>query len=324
MKDFTGVIFTGPFGGRRPVLHGIAAYFYLSLFLEKEIGELAIEFSDQPVNVSQCVEEGKFPLLRGTGALRAVFNHFGQELTLDADKRIMAIFEKNDKDGHLRSYPYSITWLCRQAYRLGYDPAEVVVRAADVVRAFRNNILDKKEVPNVEAFSDILSVIKSSFQPFSLSRYLRDLVSEGVGSENVRSRIEWFYSLHKRAEQEQEKALHVAPAYISVGSEFHIGYFVTDNKFVADVNQKKYDVLAIRDAKTKNAIIFFDKKFSSPRSVIAPILQKLQAGEEERWKVIPDRYIVANGTESSDAIPTERSDQDIFGIIKDVLKKFSM
>ena len=154
-----------------------------------------------------------------------VLDHFAWMMNMNNDH------QSKKGGGYLRRQPYAVTWIMRQAYRLGHDPSEVgftftdeeVVRRGihviavylDVNRHPKNIDLGiRKQVMRTPAMQLLPAGAPNNPNkgprnhqgPMTVSRYIRDMFVLGTPEDEMVQRAKWFVRVHDRAKERQTMA----------------------------------------------------------------------------------------------------------------------
>lgn len=329
--------------------------FYL---FEKAIGRpLKIRFVSQDTHLSnQEIErlsnQGIFTLGVGSG-LKYTDREFGSETSailhelrsigkipesdpvLDDLARMMDI--NNDhhsrQGGYLRRQPYAVTWIMRQAYRLGNDPSEVaftffdeevVRRGIHVVVAYvearrRNERLSlglQEQVMRISAMQLLPEGEtpnkgpRSHQGPMTVSRYVRDMFLSRISEDEMWERTEWFVHVHDRAQARQATAKEMAKSQsfdtFPLDDRDKVGTWVdSDDPYLLEELAKIRPLVVMR--RSTGNIIIMSKKFNL--SALADMFLRKEPG---KWYYQSKPQLLANGTENVD--------KDSSGLSRDMIE----
>lgn len=327
---------------RRPVIDRAIA-FYL---FEKAMGRpLKIRFVSQNTYLSNddlqgWSDQGVFTIGVGSG-LKYTDRGFGSETSailhelrsvgkipshdpvLDGLARMMDM--NNDHHiahgGYLRRQPYAVTWIMRQAYRLGNDPSEIeftfsdeeVVRRAmhvvavcieagrrderlglglreQVMRTPAMQLLPEGETPNKGP--------RNHQGPMTVSRYVRDMFLSRVSEDEMWERTGWFVRVHDRAQARQAIAKEMAKNQsfdmFPLDDRDEVGIWVdSDDPYLMEELAKSLSLVVMRHS-TGNVIIM-SKDFNL--SAVADMFLRKEPGQ---WYYQSKPQLLANGTENVD------------------------
>lgn len=315
----------------RPTVDRIAAL----TILEDAVGHLLeIEFVNQTKVFTKeefdlLTSEGVYLLGVGRGETYAELGFKSEtsfmvhvlDITKDAAlEKLCEIMDRNNATGFLRKQAYSINWIIRQAYRLGYDPVNVVRKTQDVVCVFLGALrVEKKEFTETPEIKAFLMNVGRQFGPFSVSRFVRDFATVTVNEHTpVMPFASWFITIHDKAKIAQEDAEARAHERFE---EFRVptrlrGFGVwteDDSPYLASELAKQRDLVVARNA--NGNIVIFSRLLN-----LAPVGEQL-ADERDSdghpiWQYDSRFNAVFNGTESVESSPTKKSKEEIIGVIQ--------
>ncbi len=328
---------------RRPVIDRAIA-FYL---FEKAIGRpLKIKFVSQNIHLSnndieRLSHQGIFTIGVGSGLkytdrgfdsetsailheLRSVEKIPDHDPVLDDLARMMDM--NNDhhskQGGYLRRQPYAITWIMRQAYRLGHDASEVnfcfddeevVRRAVHVVTVYvetsrRNERLSlglREQVMRTPAMQLLPEGgtpnkgPRNHQVPMTVSHYIRDMFLSCVPADEMLERTEWFVRVHNRAQARQADAKEMAKSQSF--ETFPIGnrdeeagiWLDSDDPYLLEELAKSRSLVVMR--RSTGNVIIMSKDFNL--SAVADTFLRKEPGQ---WYYQSKPQLLANGTENVD------------------------
>ncbi len=240
-------------------------------------------------------------------------------ITKDAAlEKLCEIMDRHNHDGHLRKQRYSITWIIRQAYRLGYDPVLVVRITQEVVRAFLTALqAEKREFVETPETRLILNTTGRQFGPFSVSRFVRDLTVSG----RPITPVSWFIQVHDEAKERQAAAAKRAETEKFEGFLIPTRYGPRHGVWIDDGDPYLSEKLAIQ----KDAVIVRNGKGNVvilSRTMHLDIVGEQLADDEYDeaeypiWKYDSRFNAVFNGTEGVESPPTKKTKEEIIGIVQ--------
>ncbi|TSC67289.1 MAG: hypothetical protein G01um101466_748 [Parcubacteria group bacterium Gr01-1014_66] len=326
----------------RPVIDRAIA-FYL---FEKAIGRpLKIRFVSQNVHLSnddieRLSGQGIFTIGVGSGLkytdrgfgsetsailheLRSVGKIPGHDPVLDDLARMMDI--NNDhhsrRGGYLRRQPYAITWIMRQAYRLGHDADEadfaftdedVVHRGVHVAAVYieasrRNERLGLGLREQIIA-SPAMQLLpeggpnkgpRNHQGPMTVSRYVRDMFLCCVSEDKMLERTGWFVRVHDRAQARQTTAKEMAKSQsfetFPIDDRDEVGTWVdSDDPYLLEELAKSCPLVVMR--RSTGNVIIMSKDFN-----LSSVADMFLREEPEQWYYQSKPQLLANGTENVDA-----------------------
>lgn len=315
----------------RPTVDRIAAF----TILEDAAGHLLeIEFVNQTKEFTKeeferLTNEGAYLLGVGRGETYAELGFKSETSlvvhTLDIAKdaaleKLCEVMDKNNATGFLRRQTYSINWIIRQAYRLGYDPMNAVRSTQSVVRAFLAALrTEKRRVTETPEIKALLNVIGRQFGPFSVSRFVRDFTIATNEQTSVLPLAQWFVTVHDKAKIAQETA--EARAMSERFEEFRVpthlrGYGIwveDDDPYLASELAKHRDLVVARSGKG-NIVIFSRLLNLAPVGEI--LADERDSDDHPVWMYDARFNAVFNGTESVESVPTQKTKAEIIGVIQ--------
>lgn len=312
-----------------------AIAFYL---FEKAVGtSLKIRFASQNVHLSNDdlqVLSDKGILTIGVGSgLKYTDRGFGSETSamldelrsvnkipehdhvLDDLARMMDVNNdhKSDKGGFLRRQPYAITWIMRQAYRLGHDASEinfcfddeeVVRRAVHVVSTYidacrRNNhalALREQAMSSAAMASLPIGKARTHQGPMTVSRYVRDMFACGLQENEMVERAQWFVRVHNRVQARQANAKKIAQNQLFdiflIDNCDKTGTWIdSDDPYLLEELAKKCSLVVMRNS--KGNIIIMSRDFS-----LSALADLFLSREPDHWYYQGKPQLLANGTEN--------------------------
>lgn len=313
----------------RPTADRIAAL----TILEDAVGHLLeVEFVNQTrvftkEEFERLTGEGVYLLGVGRGETYAELG-FRSETSLMANmlgitkdaamEKLCEIMDRNNATGFLRKQSYSVNWIIRQAYRLDYDPVNVVRKTQDVVRAFLTALrAEKKEFTETPEIKSFLNVVGRQFGPFTVSRFVRDFMTAN-GKTPVLPFASWFVTVHDKAKIAQEDAEARAHERFE---EFRVptrlrgfGVWIEDNNpYLAGELAKQRDMVVARNA-GGNIVIF--SRLLNLASVGEQLADERDSDGYPLWQYDSRFNAVFNGTESVESLPTRKTKAEIIGVIQ--------
>lgn len=225
----------------------------------------------------------------------------------------------NDKDGKesvrwfLNLRYMSIARLCRDLFLLpGFcSPAEVVKRTADVVATM---ILVKTMNPDSlrkcggdfsSMFRNYLELMKkSSFAPFTIAGYLKDLWRSGERSEIILQKIDWWYHAWLKIQEaiqdadyaytHREETGAISPDALKVKmlGNLKVIILLSDSQFLSRRVLRECDILIVRNPESGHTAILTRGQGQADLTRLAARLEKVEPG---RWHFEPRPGQLING-----------------------------
>lgn len=241
-------------------------------------------------------------------------------------KNFIQMMDRNNNDGYLRRQPYSINWIVIQAYRLGHDSSEknfmftdqdVVRLGVHVIKVYLEclslrefDLSSREQVMQTPAMSLLPKKARGHQGPMTVSRYIRDMFMLGESENEIYKRADWFIRVHDRANERQKRADRVAQSQefsqFIIGSSGNICVWIeSDDPYLLWSLAKHYDLVVLRSS--NGNIIMASRLYD-----LSMVANTFMSAEPGLWYHEPDNLtILANGTESVEAQPTNFSRQEI-------------
>lgn len=327
---------------RRPVVDRAAAFY---LFEKAVGGSLKIRFVSQNAHLSNSdlqtlSDNAVFTIGVGRG-LKYTDRKFGSETSaMLHELRSVGMFpiydsvlndlalmmdanndHESDTGGFLRRQSYAITWIMRQAYRLGHDASEinfcfddeeVVRRAVHViamyVEAYRHDnhpevILREQTIKTKAMYLLPKGNARRHQGPMTVSRYIRDMIACGLEENEIVERAKWFVRVHDRAQARKVAAKEMAKSQAfdtfplddrpDVGTWMDGTWVDSDDPYLLEALAENRPLVVMRNS--QGNIIIMSKRFDL--SAVADIFL---SREPERWYYQSNPQLLANGTENVD------------------------
>lgn len=242
-------------------------------------------------------------------------------------RKVVGMMNKNNKTGYLKGFGLSLAWLIRELYELwGYDHSQIVRRMAHVIHMF---LVADKAAGWVEPLPDEGTQIAKdfpaiwertqacSFAPFTIGRYLRDLVRSGQYTEGeIREWVGWWL----RAWDSVEKAMLDARAEARVipRTEFQArglrGLAIeTTSKFVVREVSRECQILVTRNPQTGLSVVL--AKGFDLSALAAKMAQ--EGMEPGLWYYKPEAGQLLNGSvQYTDHQPTRFGLVELVGLVR--------
>ena len=246
-----------------------------------------------------------------------------------------AMLTRDNQDGYLsKTQPYSTGWISKQAYRFGFDPAEVVCRMAYVVDMYLESTRQKEEQGGKISLSIRDRATRSSAMallpegsarthcgPLTVSRLIRDMHFLGYSDESeMCDFVRWFVEIHDRAKVCQARADTQAnneffEKFLLVGQQ-QVGVWVeSDDPYLMAALVAMYDLVVM--CSLRGNVIVMSKSFD-----LSGVARVLAQHEPKHWHYTGGmRNILSNGTESVEVPHTALSRKEIercisLGVVK--------
>ena len=227
---------------------------------------------------------------------------YGLKLTFP-EERLLHMLAKNngylvrDKDGelvgdnqhggYLKGYPYSIVWILRELYKLGYDPLEVIHQTSHVINTWLDVEERKVEVyhrdfppygPVAEAIEETK---KGNFAPFTVSRYIRDLFQTDVVAAKIEEMADYWitgwYTAKERIREAAEKFKTMPKPTFFTKSRICCLLLDTSCPYLAREAVNHYKIVVIHNPKTGHVLI------KSRKMDLSQLGSWLKSLEPDRW-----------------------------------------
>lgn len=330
----------------RPVVDRATAFY---LFEKAVGGSLKMRFVSQNTDLSnddlqRLSDQGVFTIGVGSG-LKYTDRGFGSETSAilhelrsigkipDHDPVLDDIAHMMDMNndhqsrqgGHLRRQPYAVTWIMRQAYRLGHDASETdfaftdeeVVRRAMHMVAVYVEANRRQERLSLDLREQIMRTSamqllpegrtpdkgpRSHQGPMTVSRYVRDMFLSYVPEDEMLERTGWFVRVHDRAQVRQAAAKNLIDAggfdMFELSGHREVGTWVDgDDPYLMEELAKSCPLVVMR--RSTGNIIIMSKDFN-----LSAVADRFLRKEPGQWYYQSRPQLLANGTENVDADPS--------------------
>ena len=266
-------------------------------------------------------DEADEKILSETAMIVSELREFGALPDEDALDNLAKMLTRDNKDGYLsKSQLYATPWISRQAYRFGFDPAEVVCRMADVIDVYLEATRQKAEqggkmslnVRERAARSKAMALLpegpaRTHCGPLTVSRLIRDMHFLGYSDESeMCEHVRWFVEIHDRAKERQlaadEQARTGSFEKFRLSGQTKVGVWVdSDDPYLMSSLAAMHDLVAMRSS--RGNVIVMSKSFD-----LSGVARELIQREPKRWHYTGGlRNILSNGTESVEVPPTNLS-----------------
>lgn len=142
---------------------------------------------------------------RGTGsAVETVCRDFN--VTDPILLSFVEVANRNNASGYLKAFPHSVVYLLREAYKVGEKPVEVIERVLIVLDAHlraKRTPKRKWEGPPKEV-AGLLEKVGKNYDPFTLSRFIREAWIAGFEVGEIKQEIEWWLRLEAYVQGRQK------------------------------------------------------------------------------------------------------------------------
>lgn len=235
-----------------------------------------------------------------------------ERLGNDGSVRELGVWmDRDNADGRLtKKQPYSTGWIMHQAFRMGYDHAEVVNRVAHVVRVLIDSSRAKKDKrPDLgmheaskKCSAAALLPAGDYYGPFTVRRYIRDMFMLGYDEKDMVAKVGWFVEVHEKAKRREVAAKKFAETakfdVFCLSRQQEVGTWIEGNDpyLMSRLGQDR-DMVVMRNEQGNMIIMSTTFDLSD---VASALIEK----EPDLWYFDENRNILANGTESEPAPPT--------------------
>lgn len=236
-----------------------------------------------------------------------VFNDLARMMDTNND-------HQSARGGYLRRQPYAVTWIMRQAYRLGHNASEhgsdfcfsdeeVVRRAMHVVCMYVNTLRNnrstlalREQAMNSRAMALLPKGKARTHQgPMTVSRYVRDMVACGLQENEIVEKARWFVRVHDRAQVLQAVAKKMAESQsfdtFPLDNRDEEGTWVDSNDPCLFEELVKNRPLVVMRNSIGN-IIIMSKNFD-----LSAVAKSFLDREPDQWYYQSQPQMLANGTE---------------------------
>lgn len=227
------------------------------------------------------------------------------------------------------SYGYPIDWIIGKAYLFGYDPLDVVQRTNHVVDSFLSAATYPPNPIDPECLERCCTALlgrpRHPFAVLSISRYIRDMLQEGVSATDIRDRAQWFLDVHARAKEEEqaaeERAKHVPAEEFELRDGVKGLWIHTDDQWILKSLLDTRAHLVVLESSQGNIIIAAHRD-DYDLSAVGKELSRLEPPsliEGPTWTYVAHLNMTVNGTASAPCRSTRLPQEIIQRVIADHL-----
>lgn len=326
----------GHFGGiflpNQPPIDKIAAVAVVDMYVQPGIQVVGFWKTNQDPSEAQMAEWEErriLPIDIGSGKYHSVGSGSALErivelLRIETDKtldRLITIINNNNRTGYLKGGGHAISWILREAYKLGEDIGEVVDRSRHVVKLWLET--SGVSCPCGAELDDrcgkLWDRVCENRSTFSLAEYLHNMKIAGVPASEIYERAIFFHAIEERARKEQRCAREMLSeptnyrAFLLEQASCRGVSITTDNPYVArEVFRVMPNTCVVVCRSSKGNVDILTRGLD-----MESVAEALKRDEPDRWFYDIRIQGILNGTLSLSEVPaTGKSVADIECLVR--------
>ncbi len=234
-----------------------------------------------------------------------------------AVKELVTLLNRNNENGFLKSFPYSLVWLIRELYEVGHSVDAYTHRrqVIELMWPVLDTYFGAAEVN--------LPAVVTIDRPFTMDGYIRLMEIRGFDDDQIEAALypldRAFGKAETRRQQARERAKAIEPRLFTVrqvDGSLAPGHLIeTDDQKVAGPYFKASPGIALLVVRMRSGRYAI---FCRGRQNMRPVFNALEAVEPGKWFLDerPQSPLVLNGSQSRNAEPSQLSPTEIVELIQ--------